>query len=139
KTFSGIAAATGSSIAFTDNTGLPEFHQGARMTANGFQVIGQKPILGRDFTAADEVLGAPPVAIITYGFWERRFGKYPSVIARAFPMSGVLTTIIGVMPKGLEFPWNLDIWIALGPRAETEKREFRNLNVFGRLADGVTV
>ena len=139
KSFSGLAAAGGTSIALTDNTGLPELHFGARMTANGFQVIGQKPILGRDFTPADELPGAPPVGILAYGFWERRFGKDPSVIGRSFPMSGIYTTVVGVMPKGLQFPFDEDIWIVLGPRAETEKREFRNLVVWGRLGDGVDI
>jgi putative ABC transport system permease protein len=139
KSFNGLAAATGTSIAFIDNTGLPEFHFGARMTANAFQVIGQKPIIGRDFTAADELPGAPPVAILTYGFWDRRFGKDPSIVGRSFSMSGIYTTVVGVMPKGLVFPYDLDIWIVLGPRAETEKREFRNLIVFGRLADGMNI
>jgi hypothetical protein len=46
------------------------FDNATEITANTFKLVGQTPILGRDFTTSDETLGAPPVAILSYGFWE---------------------------------------------------------------------
>ncbi len=139
KSFSGLAAARRMLIGLSDDSSLPENHFAAQMTANSFQIVGQKPVIGRDFTSADEALGAPPVAILTYGLWERRYGKDPSIIGRAVRINGVPTVVIGVMPKGVTFPVDLDLWVPMTPSADTEKREVRNLIVFGRMADGVTV
>lgn len=139
KSFTGLAAALGGQQLLDDGTALPDVHLFTRITSNTFQLIGQKPILGRDFTPADEVQGAPQVTILNYGFWESRYGRDKSVIGRAVRMNGILTTIVGVMPQGFTFPLNVDFWVALGPRAETQKREARNLLVFGKLAEGSTL
>ncbi len=139
KSFTGLAAALGGSQVLSDGVGAAEAHPFARMTSNSLQVIGQKPVLGRDFTPADEVRGAPQVAMLTYNLWQTRYGKDPSVIGRAIRLNGVATTIVGVMPRGLTFPFDLDFWVCLTPRAETDKREARQLLVFGRMADGATL
>src|ERR1700686_1598473 len=66
KSFVGIAAASGTQINLTDDQGLPETHRAAQMSANSFYLIGQKPLIGRDFTSADEAVGAPQVMILPY-------------------------------------------------------------------------
>ena len=73
----GMAAVNGMRVSLSDQSGLPESFTGTQISANGFKLIGQKPAIGRDFTSADEAAGAPPVAILTYGLWERRYGKDP--------------------------------------------------------------
>ena len=139
KSFVGIAAASGTQINLTDDQGLPETHRAAQMSANSFYLIGQKPLIGRDFTSADEAVGAPQVMILTYGLWERRYGKDANILGRIVKLNGTPTSIIGVMPKGLTFPFDGDLWFPLVPTADSEKRELRDLIAFGRLTDGATL
>ena len=139
KSFEELSAFSGLGVNYSDKAGLPELYRGSQMTANSFAAIGQRPVAGRDFTASDEKAGAAPVAILSYGLWERRYGKDHSIIGRTVRMNDVPTTVIGVMPRGLMFPGVSDLWIPLVPAANWEKREARNLIAFGRMRQGVTV
>ena len=96
--------------------------------------------MGRDFEPSDEMPGAAPVAILNYGFWERRYGKDPTIIGRTVRMNGALTTYIGVMPKGFSFPQTVDVWVPLVQTPKVMSRENRDTwVVVARLAEGVTV
>ena len=57
-------------------------------SADTFKVVGLRPLLGRDFTPADETPGAAPVAILNYGFWETPLRKDPTIIGRTLRMNG---------------------------------------------------
>ena len=134
--FTGLAASNGFRVNLSDQNGVPESYQGAQITANLFRLIGQKPAVGRDFSPADEGRGAPAVAILTYGLWERRYGRDPAVIGRTIRINSTPARVIGVMPEDFIFPFNQDLWMPLVPTDDFEKRESRFLVVFGRLADG---
>jgi putative ABC transport system permease protein len=67
KSYQGLAAASGRAISVSDNNALPESYTCIRQSANGFHLIGQRPLIGRDFINADETVGAPPVVILSYG------------------------------------------------------------------------
>ena len=119
----------------------------------------RQPILGRDFAAADETPGAAPVMILSYGLWERRYGKDPGIIGQTVRinstpaswgavdlLSSTPTTVIGVMPPGFDFPLHrVDLWLPLVPTAgllfpDLHDRQSRRFwFAFGRLADGVTL
>src|SRR5579871_1844965 len=138
KSFVGMAIVHGVSFALNDTSGFAENLDGNENSAEVFKVVGQRPIIGRDFTTSDETPGAPAVAILNYRFWERRYGKDPAVIGRTVRMNGVPTTIIGVMPQGFSFPQTVDVWVPLVKTREVMKRENRNTwFTFGRLRDGV--
>jgi len=140
KSFQGLAIVHGVSFALSDSSGLAARIVGNENSADTFRVVGAKPILGRDFTSADEISGAPHVAILNYGFWERRYGKDPGVLGRTVRMNGALTTFIGVMPQGFSFPQTVDVWVPLVQTPEVLKRENHNTwMAVGRLADGVTI
>ncbi len=134
KSFDGIGAAKEVSANISDGTSSPEGYRGARITANTFSVIGQKPIAGRDFLPSDEQPGAAPVAILSYKVWENRYGKDPSVIGRTVRIDEEPTTIIGVMPAKLDFPREAEVWKPMIPNADYEKRENRGLTIFGHIA-----
>ena len=138
KSFEDMGAYVPDGVNYSDKTGLPEVYNVARMTANSFRMIGQKPVIGRDFADADEKPGAPAVTILGYGLWERRYGKDPAVLGRSVRVNEVPTTIIGVMAEGFIFPGTTDFWTPYIPGDETDKRETRRLNVFARLREGVT-
>jgi putative ABC transport system permease protein len=139
KSFVGMSAFTGGRASVSDKAGLPETFQMLRMSANGFALIGQKPVAGRNFAADEDAANAAPVAILSYGLWERRYAKDNSVMGQVISINGTPTTVIGVMPRDFAFPNAADLWMPLTPTAESEKREVRNLAVFGRMADDTTL
>ena len=140
KSFEGMAIVHGVSLALTDTSSFPESLSGNENSADVFRLVGQKPLMGRDFTATDEMPGAAPVAILNYGFWERRYGKDSAIIGRAVRMNGALTTYIGVMPEGFSFPQIVDVWVPLVQTPKVMNRENRDTwMVVARLAKGVTV
>src|SRR5262249_18488325 len=113
----------------------PQQARGVRLTANTFAVLGQPPQLGRDFTADDERVGAQPVTILGYKLWKTRYDGDPKVVGRLIRIDGTPYTVIGVMPDAMQFPSKAELWTALVPTKDEERRSARFLQVFGRLAD----
>src|SRR5690606_12088245 len=138
QSFQGLAAMRNLAMNRTGNPGAPERAQGWRGRPNTFGRLGQPMHLGRDFVAADGEPGAPPVMIIGYGLWERRWAGDPNVIGSYVRVNEVPTQIVGVMQKGVRFPANSDAWVPL-PRSMSDARDNRVLNVFGRLKPGVSI
>ena len=140
RSFEGMALVHGVQRILSDENGFSESYNATEMTADAFKLVGQKPILGRDFTQADEIPGAAPVAILSYGFWERRYGKDPAMLGGTIRMNGTPTTVIGIMREGFSFPQKLDLWVPLVATPEVRQRDARdNWFVFGRVADGATI
>jgi putative ABC transport system permease protein len=142
KSFSALALMLGTSINVSDEGRAPEQYQGVYQSSNLFQLIGVKPLLGRDFSAEDDKPGAPPVAIIGGGIFKNRYGSDPSVIGRTIKENSIAVTVIGVMPPDVKFPFNTDIWLptsVLPAEARNTKRGVRNYQAIGRLAPGVTL
>jgi len=140
KSFEGMAIVHGVGIILSDERGFAENLSANENSADTFKVVGQRPILGRDFTLSDEMSGAAPVAILNYGFWDRRYGKDPTIIGRMLRMNGAPTKVIGVMPQGFSFPQKVDVWVPLVTTTSVRKRENRDTwCVVGRMAEGVTI
>jgi putative ABC transport system permease protein len=139
KTFKGLAAYRQQQMVVTDTSNAPERYSGSPVTANFFSLIGQKTMLGRDMLPEEDRAGAAPVCIIGYTMWESRYGRNPNVLGQTIRINDAPFTVIGVMPKGMKFPSDAELWTPLIPIAEFQKRENRNLQAFGRLADGVTL
>ncbi|MCA1586921.1 MAG: ABC transporter permease [Acidobacteria bacterium] len=138
--FEGLGAVADVRITFSDTSGVAESYSATLVTANTFQLLGRTPIVGRDFAAADELPGAAPVAILTHGFWERRYGRNTAIVGHTVRINGVPTAVIGVMPQDFSFPQNQDLWMPLVPTANLQRREARRLwFAFGRMASDVTV
>ncbi|HJQ22072.1 MAG TPA: ABC transporter permease [Gemmatimonadaceae bacterium] len=78
--------------------------EGAAITTNLLTTLGVKPLLGRDFTDGEGVLGNNTVLILSYGLWQRRFGGDPAAIGRRILLEGAPVTIVGVMPPDFQFP-----------------------------------
>ena len=137
QSLAGLAAYQFAPVNVSDKNGLPERYFCARMSTNGFVVSEQKPALGRDFTVADEQPGAQPVVMLSYHVWQDRYGKDPGIVGKSVRLNEVSHTVVGVMPPGKRFPEETDLWTPLIPDAASEKRDRRNLALFGRLAEGV--
>ena len=140
RSFSGIAAYTFGAINISDDHAAPEQTQGAWVTANHFDVLRQRPVVGRTFVAADERRGAEPVVIIGYEIWKHRFDLDPQIVGRTLRVNGQPSTIIGVMPERMKFPDNAgsELWLPFIPTDAQMARDRRLLSAFGRLAPGVS-
>lgn len=143
KSFRGMAVVSNGGLRFIlkDPSGAADPCDGTELSANSFRVLGQKPLLGRDFAPSDEAPGAPPVAILNYRFWERRFAKNPSIISKTIRLNDTPATVIGVMAPDFYFPHRrVDLWLPLAPAPNLRMRETRNLwFAFARLTEGATI
>ena len=140
KSFEGMAIVHGISKMLSDDNGFPENLDVTEASAGTFHVVGQRPIMGRDFAPSDEINGAAPVAMLNYTFWERRYGKDPTIIGRTVRLNGTPTTVIGIMPRGFSFPQKLELWVPLVQTPTVLRRENRDTwMAIGRMAPGVTV
>jgi putative ABC transport system permease protein len=113
RSFERIAAYLEGSTVNQTVDGQPRRFTGAYTTPDFFRVLGVQPMLGRDFTAADNKPGAEKVAIIAYGLWQREFGGSKGVIGKSVRLNGKPATVVGVMPAGFVFPAIEEIWIPL--------------------------
>lgn len=114
--------------------------QAAITSANFFTVLRAKPVLGRVFGENECAPGRDAVAVLNYGFWQRRFGADPAVLGRKIELDQREYTIVGVMPKTLQYPSDADIFTPLAPTAEQlSDRARHDYLVAGRLRSGVTV
>jgi predicted permease len=102
----------GSTVNVTIN-GSPQRYTGAYTTEHFLRILGVAPMLGRDFTAADNRPGAEQVAIISHRIWQRDFGGSPGIVGTTLRINGTPATVIGVMGPGFNFPVQEDLWIPL--------------------------
>ncbi|HEX4640426.1 MAG TPA: ABC transporter permease [Chthoniobacterales bacterium] len=121
----------------------PERISVAYVTANFFNVIGLPPQIGRTFTEDEDKPGAPSLAVISDRLWERAFHRDPQIVGRPMEFHGSPVTVIGVMPREMDAPHNVDAWFAVMRRANLPGWQNRaNHPMFfgwGRLKEGVTV
>ena len=111
---------------------------GQSVSGDYFRVLGIHPSFGRNFSSADDVPGAPPVAIISDRLWRRRFGADATLIGQTIRLDGGGVTIVGIMPPTFENVWNerAQIWRPLGydPSLPLQGREWgHHLQMLGRI------
>ncbi len=112
----------------------------AEMTASGFRVARVPPLMGRFLVEEDEQEGAPPVVVIGHESWQKHFQSDPAVVGREVRLGSVVHTVVGVMPEGFAFPFDHRFWVPLRANpASFRPGQAPELNVFGRLAPGVTL
>ena len=134
-----MAGLSGSTVTLTGRC-EPERLQGIESVGSVLEVVGVAPVLGRILTEADDRLAAPKVVVVSYEIWQRLFGGRPDALGRTMVLGGVPFTVVGVMPKGFNFPdTKVDFWVPaqLTAEARASRTEFY-LSIVGRLAQGVT-
>jgi macrolide transport system ATP-binding/permease protein len=139
--FSSMEVFVGTGYALSTPTGTQPV-PGERVSAGFFRTLGIQPVLGRDFRAGEDVAGAAPVVLLSYGTWQRRYGGRSDVVGQSVNLSGIAHTVIGVLPSDFQFAFrdNAEFWESLQPTHECEKRRScHNLDGVGRLKDGVTI
>jgi predicted permease len=139
QTFQDIGLWRNDSVSVT-GIGEPEEVAALSVTDGTLPVLGVQPILGRWFTRKDDLPGSPETVMLSYGYWQRRFGRDPQVIGRRIIVDSKAREIIGVMPEGftlmnhglaLIVPFQLD-------RSKTFVGNF-SYRAVARLKPGVTI
>jgi putative ABC transport system permease protein len=121
---------------------LPEHVQTARVSPSILQVLGENAMYGRWFAADEDQPSKNSVAILSEGFWRRRFGSSRSVLGSPISLDGKSYTVVGIAPAGFRLIDNpSEIWIPYTPDPEDLaplKRGYRSLTVLAHLRPGVT-
>ena len=124
-------------------SGAPERVRGLRASAGFLSELGLKPLIGRDLTTAEDLDGAPNVALISESLWRKHFGGSPDVLGRRALIDGLEREIVGVFPAALQFGRNPDVLIPLGEIVKEEGMQSRDNHqgfwALGRLKPGVTM
>jgi putative ABC transport system permease protein len=113
----------------------------ALVSGNFFDVLQSRPLLGRALGPEDDVAGAAPVIVLSHQAWQQHFGGDSAVVGRSITMmhSGRAHTIVGVMPKGLEYPRGAEVWAPVIAYATAGGfLEMTSFDLLARLAPGET-
>jgi predicted permease len=139
RSFQEFGIWTGDSSSVT-GMGMPEQVQGILVTEGTLRALGVQPAQGRGFSASDDSPGSPRTVLLSYGYWQHRFGGEASAIGKQLQIDGRPTEIIGVMPQSFRFldqrpdliaPFRFD-------RAKTTLGNFSYQGI-ARLRQGVTL
>ena len=124
----------------------PELLAGLRITSGYFDVLGERPMLGREFRREDEAPGNHHVVILSNGVWKRRFNSDPTIIGKTVSLTGEAFAVVGVMPPGVQhvggdyrsmaYGETVDFWWPVTLRPQ-DNRGSHYLNAVGRLKPGV--
>jgi putative ABC transport system permease protein len=144
RSFGAMAGHTGTGFTFTGD-GDPELVIGQLVTAELFDVLGARPMLGRTLRSDENEAGKDQVVVLGHELWRRRFAGDSTVIGRTVTINGRPFTVVGVMPRSFSYPSNRYVlWAPLALRGTTVggppiNRGAHYLQVIGRLRPAVTV
>ncbi len=139
-TLQDIGAYSGDSLNVT-GAGQPEHVRGLDVTDGALPILGVAPALGRLFTRKDDSAGAPQTVLLSYGYWQKKFGGASSVIGRSITVDGKPREIIGVLPRGFHFLDQQDAALIVPYQWDRSKTKLGNFSerAIARLKPGVTM
>src|SRR5882757_8498406 len=145
-TFSSIAAYRSDDFSITGR-GEPERARIGMVSAGFFEILGVTPARGRLFTPEEDRLGTTPVAILSAGLWQRKFGSAPDIVGKRMTMNGVAYTVVGVLPanfyfQGANYDRAKDVFIPVGQFTDPffqDRDVHEGTRAIGRLKPGVTL
>jgi len=139
RSFESLAVRTQADMTLTGN-GDAAHIEAALTSANFFTVLRATPQIGRVYSDDESRFGRDSVAVLSYGLWQRRFANDPAVLGRSIELDQRKYTIVGVMPKTMQYPSTADIYLPLAPTpAQLGNRSAHDYLVTARLRDGITV
>ncbi len=140
RVFSSMGGYTQAAFNLASPRSEPERFLGATCDTGFFATLGVSPMLGRLFTDEEDQAGRDGVVILSYGVWKQRFGGDRYVLGRNLNINGRQRTVIGIMPRGFDYPAPSVMWAPLGYDGPSRaRRDLHRLRVIGRLRDGVTL
>ncbi len=114
-----------------------------QVSADLFSALRVNAAMGRVFTNDEDKPGGPPVVVLSYGLWQRRFGGQSSILNQALTLNGKSYTVIGVMPQGFLYPSRVEMWVPVGQLSGESSWQLRGnhpgLYGVARLKPGVTL
>jgi putative ABC transport system permease protein len=116
----------------------PQRVPAGKASAEFFDAIGVQPVAGRTFLAEEDRPGGPGVAVVSYGFWQRRLRGDLSAVGRTINVDGVPRTLVGILPANFEMFGHIDVWTPVAMDPNSTQRASRSWGVFARLKPGVT-
>ncbi len=120
--------------------GTPARYSGCWISANTFHLLRTQPMLGRDFRAEDNRVGAQPVVIIGDKVWQERFDRDPSAIGQTLRINGTPMTVVGVMAPTFGFPMEQQLWVAeVIDTPPVARASSARVDVIGRLPAGASL
>ena len=102
-----------------------------------FNVLGVKPVVGRTFALEESKPGGTPVAVVSYGFWQRLLGGKSDLAGTTLRLMDKNVTVVGVMPAGFAFPQDAEVWIPRELFLQETSRSAHNWSVVARLGRGI--
>jgi predicted permease len=119
----------------------PERVHALHVTHGVLSVLGIPPMFGRIFSPSDDSPGAPPTAILTYGYWQRKFSADPSAVGKTIAVDGMARQVIGVLPRNFRFLDAQDLALILPLQLDRNKTYLADFSYFGiaRLNVGSTL
>jgi putative ABC transport system permease protein len=117
----------------------PEQLDAMRITANLFGLLGQRVLVGRGFAPGEDASGAPAVAILSHRVWQARYGADARVLGRTLLIDERPTTIVGVMPEGMQYDRSRDLWVTVADMPDRTRRDARAVTIVARLRDHATI
>jgi predicted permease len=141
RSFTGMSAFTRSTLTINEG-GEPERLSGLLVTSEFFDVLKARAAMGRLFRASDQATDGTTIAVLTNGFWTRRFGSDPNIVGRPLRITSGPVTVIGVLPADFDFDGGAyDVVTILNPSIlpNVENHAQHLLQVIGRLRPGVTI
>jgi predicted permease len=146
STFSSIAAYRSDDFSITGR-GETERARIGMVSAGFFEILGVTPTRGRLFTPEEDRLGTAPVAILSAGLWQRKFGSAPDIVGKRITMNGVAYTVVGVLPanfyfQGANYDRAKDVFIPVGQFTDPffqDRDVHEGTRAIGRLRPGVTL
>jgi len=136
-----LAPARNTTMTFT-GAGDPERLQAQQASAALFPLLGVTALRGHTFTADEDKSGAAPVAMLGYGFWQRRFGGAPDTVGRSIMLDRVAYTVVGILPASYQLMQPADVVVPFHPWTATlpdDRGWHPGIIAAGRLRPGVTV
>ena len=129
--------------------GVADRASGDVVSGNFFSVLGIRPALGRVLVPEDDgIPGASPVAVLSYGYWQTRFGADPGIVGRKISLNAYPFTVVGVAAPGfagLLKGQNVDVFVPIAMKRELTpewnglvERDIMWLNIFARLKPGIS-
>lgn len=124
--------------------GQPERLVGVGVAQNFLDVLGVRPLLGRNFDREESVWNGRPAAILTHGFWIRRFGGDPSIVGQSITLNDQPTAVVGVLPPTFDFastfaPASRVDFLRPFPICDETDNWGNTLSIIGRLKPGATI
>lgn len=118
----------------------PDHVLAARVSQGFFNLFGLQPVRGRLFTDSDHRQSAPSVALLGRQYWSSAFGSDPGIIGRVISLDDKPFTVVGIAPAEASLNRNpIAVWVPLEPNTPWKGRSTNYLEVFGRLARGVSL